>query len=419
MDRRNTGPLVSLAGAPAEVGRAFGSANAADIRAEVAGFYTAYSRDAVLRAGEHYRTLVERYAPYWLEEAAALAGAADVRFDDYVAYQGAKYRGINRPECFTYFSAPRHNAGDVTLFHKNRDNWDRPQCAYVKALKAPGQTIYRFAATGDTSDMGTMMGLNERGLAVAADTGAPDPNPRYRGMMNPDVMRLILERAGDVVAAREMIRQVHADRAYAGANIATNWMFADGSGRAMRLVQFHASLHETRDEDGLPAMREDERGRLVLNAFRKSRGTIAPRLMNRLARTRPVLADTNISGMTAVIPATHPHLFGYAQFAVYRADRTVFVPLYMGATAIPRILADGTLYRLSRARADDLDVDALEDGLENERVRVEADARAALAQGGEADARRVLTEGCQGFAEQASRFLVGAPPDQSRRLTRS
>jgi len=97
-------------------------------------------------------------------------------------------------------------AGDVTLFHKNRDNRDRPQCAYVKALKVPGQTIYRFAAT----------------------------------------------------------------------------------------------------EDGLLTMREDERGKMVLGAFQKSRGTITPRLMNRLARTRPVLVDTNISGMTAAIPATHP-----------------------------------------------------------------------------------------------------------------
>lgn len=113
---------ICLEGSPAQVGRVFGEMNAGDIQDEVERFYTTveekegFSRDEILRAGEHYRSVVERHAPHWLEEANATADAADVDPEAFLTYQGAKYRGINRPECFTYFSAPRHNTGGVTPY---------------------------------------------------------------------------------------------------------------------------------------------------------------------------------------------------------------------------------------------------------------------------------------------------------------
>ena len=352
---------------------------------------------------------------HWLEEAAALAQAAGVDPDDYVAYQGAKYRGINTPECFTYFSAPRYNADAVTLFHKNRDNRDRPQSAYVKGVEVPGRTTFRFIATGDTSDMGAMMGLNEKGLAAAADTGSPDPNPRYRGMMNPDLMRLILEQAADVAQAHDMLEQFHAERIYAGGKVATNWMFADSSGRGMRICQFHDTLQKTHDEESLMVMREDERGNLVLSTFDHARGSISPHLLNRLSRTAPVLHKTNISAMTAVIPSSKVDLFGYAQFAVFSAGRTVYVPLYLGAGATPRVLADGTLYRLSTTQPGEFGRVAgnFEAELEVERTLVKAAARSELENSGTDAARRILTEGCLSFAQRAREYLSQVVPIHS------
>jgi len=400
--------LVCLEGSPPEVGRAFGAANAVDIRAEVEAFFQDQHRGAVLAATEHYRSLVAQYAPHWLDEAAALAEAADVNADEYIAYQGAKYRGINRPECFTYFSAPTNNVGNVALFHKNRDNVSRPQTAYVKGLVVPQQNTFRFAATGDTSDMGTMMGVNEEGLAAAADTGAPDPGPRFRGLMNPDVMRLILEQAADVEDARVMIHQIHEDQAYAGANVATNWMFADRRGRAVRIVQFHESLEQTHDEDGMLAMREDGRGNLVLSTLRDANGGVTPQLMNRLSRTEPVLAGSNISAMTAVIPSSDVDLFGYAEFAVCHAGRTVYVPLYLGCSACPRDLVDGTLYRLSVGQSDGLGTasEDFEADLDAERDRFEGEACRALEEFGREAARQVLTDGCLALASRAPRYLA-------------
>ena len=401
--------LVRLQGSPAEVGKAFGGANAADIRAEVDKFFGDRARrDAMIRATDHYRSLVKRLAPHWLEEAIALAAAAGVDADEYIAYQGAKYRGINRGDCFTYFSAPRHNFGGVTLFHKNRDNRNRPQSAYVKHVRVSGRTVFRFAATGDTSDMGTMMGVNEKGLAAAADTGAPDPNPRSRGMMNPDTMRLILEQASTVAEAHEMLERQNAEKIYAGGKIATNWMFADAAGRAAQITQFHESLRVRTDTDGLLVMRaKDRRGKLVMSTLAPEKRRITPQLMNRLSRTKPVLNKTNISAMTAVIPKTLVGVFGYAMFAVFRAGQTVYVPIYLGATATPRVLMDGTLYRRSTTQPDGFGEGAsdFEADLESDRARIEAAARAALARSGTAAARRELTEGCRRMAARAAKYL--------------
>lgn len=411
MASKQKNAVVCLEGPPADVGRTWGQVNAATIRRQVRAYVgSGKDRDAKLRAVKGYREVVERIAPHWLEEAAAIAVASGVKPDEYVAYQAAKYRGINRPECFTYFSAPQCNFGNVTLFHKNRDNRDRPQAAYVKHVRVPGKRIYRFAATGDTSDMGTMMGVNEKGLASAADTGAKDPKPRFRGVMNPDLMRLILEQASTVDEAEAMIRRFNAERIYAGGPIATNWMFSDATGRAKRVIQFHERIVVASDKDGLLVMREqDRRGRLVTETLREARGRVTPQILNRLSRTQPVLAKTNISAMTAVVPPSDsdPAHFGYAHFAVYRAANTVYVPLYLGVTATPRPLMDGTIYQRSKGdgREGRSAFESLEADLEFARCRFEVRARLAADRGNLTEARRLLTAGTGKLAERVAAFL--------------
>jgi hypothetical protein len=413
-------PLVCLDGSPEQVGRVFGRTNAADIRHEVKQFYATVEteegikRDKLLRVGEYYRHLVERYASHWIKEVRAAGQAAGVDPEEFLTYQGAKYRAINRPECFTYFSAPRHNADNVTLFHKNRDNVQRPQSAYVKGIQLPSGAVYRFLAIGDTPDLGTMMGVNEKGLAVAADTGYDEPHPRLQGMMNTDLMRIIFERAADVDEALSWLEEFHANRVYAGGKkVGTNWMFADARGRAIRVYQFHQKkMIVTRDDAGLMVMRdEDKRGIFVLKTLRARQGKITAALHNSLSRTEPVLSSTNASALTAVISPDHPELFTYAHVAVYRAANTFYVPLYLGATATPKVLVDGSLSRLSMSdcfaeglfsegKARDPEISRFEKSLEEERANIEVSARRALEIQGEKAARRILTEGCLRLAER-------------------
>jgi len=394
---------VSLHGTPREVGHAFGTANAADIATAVAGFFAGeHGRDELLRSTERYRALVAELAPHWLAEAEAIATAAGVAADDYLAYQGAKYRKINLPECFTYYAAPRHTAGGVTLFHKNRDNTNRPQCAYVKGIAG----CYRFATTADTMDLGCMMAVNERGLCCAADTGYPDPNPCCRGMMNPDIMRLLLEQCSDVAEALALLQELEGKRAYAGAAIGTNWMFTDAAGNGMQVCHYHGKIEVNTSDEGFQVMRPDARGQMVLEAFRPAAGGIRPALLNQLSRQSPILVNSNISAMTASVPAMRPDLFSRAEFAVHNAGQVVYVPLYLGITSTPEPLLNGTIYRLAETGAMPAEtLGEFEKGLHEQCGRLELAARDALAKRGEKAARRTLTLGCARFAGSAVRFL--------------
>lgn len=414
--------LVRLEGSPTEVGRTFGQVNARDVAADMKRFYRSVRTDEkisaqkLLKAGEYYISLVRRYAPHWLQEARALAAAAGVDVERYIICQGAKYRGINRPQCFTYYSAPNVNSENVTLFHKNRDSLG-PQSAYVKGVRVPGKQVYRFMAIGDTADMGTSMALNENGLAVAADVGAKDPHPRRRGMMNTDLMRIIVERSGDADEALDLLREFHRDKVYAGGKVKTNWMLADRRGNGVRIYQSRDQLLVKTSAGGFLVMRDaDPRGRLVKRVLSRHRGKVTSRLLNQLSRQEPVLNRHNISAFTAVIPPGQTDLFGYAHFAVNHAGKTLYVPLYMGVTAVPRILVDGTLFRLSnehpfgedlfrRCKKQDADLEEFEEEMDLDRAHMERVARQVLRRQGKRAARQVLTQGCLRFARRAERIL--------------
>jgi len=415
---------ICLEGTPAQVGTAFGASNRRDVARGVEAYYRAMQEErhrgpaAVRAAGETYLRLVAQFAPHWLTEAEALARAAGVEPERYLLYQGAKYRGINRPDCFSWTVGPERTTGRCTMIHKNRDNAARPQCAYMKAVHQRGRRCYRFLANGDTSDMGLMMAVNEKGLAAVADQGHKDPHPRWRGMMNPDVLRLIIEQAADVPEALELLREVQAQALYAGGDIATYWLFADRHGRGLRVYQFHDHMARTASRRGLLVMRDqDPRGTLVKRTLAAARAGVEAGLMNRLSRQDPVLAASNISCFTAVIPARQTELFTYAWFAVNHARNTVYVPLYMGVTATPRVLLDGTLSEYSMRplgtpptlqddlAAAGLDPEGVEHDMEAERALFEAEARRALAASGSAAAQAVLTAGCERLARRAEAIL--------------
>ncbi len=415
--------LVCLEGSPRQVGQTFGGVNRSAIRRDVREFYRLLkekeriSKRKMLAAGKYYLELVSRYAPHWITEAEGIAAAADLDVEEFLAYKGAKYRVINRPECFTYYSAPRHNAGGRTLLHKNRDQVERPQAAYVVGTKPRGKRIYRFVANGDIHDIGPSMALNEKGLAIVADMGYKEKNPRFRGMMNGDILRIVVETCANVEEATALLRGFHEEKVYAGGKFGTHWMIADRTGAGVRIYQYIDSFVEKRSRRGFLVMREDARGRLVTKVLSQNRGKITAGVMNRLSRRRPVFSPSwNVSAYTALIPPKRPDLFSYAWFAVCNVRKTLYVPLYMGVTATPKILFDGTLYRLSsnqkfgadlfrKCKGLGVNLERFEQETEADRADTEVAAGVALRRRGENAARKVLTDGCLRFAKRAERLL--------------
>ncbi|MBN2449077.1 MAG: hypothetical protein JXR77_01730 [Lentisphaeria bacterium] len=401
---------VCLRGTPAEVGACLGRIHGAGFREGVTSCLAASPRERLLEASRSFAELVRRYAPYWLEESDAVAREAHTDAEVLLAWRGARYRGVNRDagECFTYCALPPVTRGGILLFHQNRDSLPRPQAAYLKHLLVPAGQVYGFAATGDVTDLGCLTGVNEHGLCVAADMGPPEPEPRFRGLMNTDILRLLLEQASGVESALGLLRDIHECGACAGGATATNWMLADPGGTALRVAQTQRQLEITEARSGILVMRDrDPRGEWVRAALERRSGDVDAALMDELGRTPPVLDATNVSAMTARVTPIRPDLFSSADFRLRHAPETLGLPLYLGSRCTPRAMLDG------RAHAAVLPPPATAGGAlrsfetrrEEARRLLEQSAMRALGDAGEAPARRVLTEGTLRLVGQAIGFL--------------
>ncbi len=203
--------MVRLHGTPVEIGRAWGEINKRAIRHDIDVHYlkkaaaAGISEDALLERSKAFVQIVQQIAPHWLEEARAVAQAAGVREDLYLAFLGGKPRNLFLHECTSYAVAGERADGKAIFFHKTRDNADREQAAYILDSSLTG--IHKFIAVCDASAIGCSMMVNDQGLAGAGDypahlTRKGDPTallpeaakPQYRGMMGGSILRYIAER---------------------------------------------------------------------------------------------------------------------------------------------------------------------------------------------------------------------------------
>ena len=154
--------MVSLVGDARTVGTRWGRLNAADTRRHTDAMLATWrtrglSDKQMVAKSEPFRRFATKFAPHWLDEAAAIAEAAGTRPEFYTAFLAGKYRDLFFVhECTSFLAVGDATADGATLFHKNRDNVARSQCAYHKAVRHSSGPA-AFWATGDTSDSGVMM----------------------------------------------------------------------------------------------------------------------------------------------------------------------------------------------------------------------------------------------------------------------
>ena len=313
---------ISLCGTPEEVGRRFGEVNAKDIREHmktILGHWREKGLDdkRMIAKSEPLRQFIKKLAPSWEGEFAGCAEAAEVDPDLYMAFQAGKYRSIFFvQECTSFLAVGDATADGATLFHKTRDNRIRGQCAYWKALDHASKPA-AFHATGDTSDVGVMMMVNEHGVAGSADMGGLKvKRPKGKGVMNPYVLRLIAERAERVEDALEIIQMCIRDGWYAGGSSSgTNWSFADRYGKGLRVRQNnYEEEHQFVENDIAFSVRGDTAGADDHQKAKKGKITVAD--MN-AASTHPSMCfPSSVSSLTVRIDPNDPARRNQTWFAI-------------------------------------------------------------------------------------------------------
>lgn len=336
-----------------KIGDEWGAVNAGLIREHFRQFLAecdkkGITNDVLLRRTSRADQIVGRIAPHWREESDAIALQAGIDPELYNAYLLGKYRGVAFQECTSYAAVGEATGDGRTLFHKNRDNVERPQAGYIKKTRVPGRSIFGFVATGDVSDTGVMMMVNERGLAGSADVGASDPDWFGMGLTNPYGLRHIAETASTCREALEIVEWMTRDRLYAGGPVHTNWLFADATGMALRVVNANESI----------VSRESTQSGILLNVEREglrpllqeNSGRIDARLMMRAARLPSVSMASTLCGLTAEVDWERPDRRTCAWIALGRPSDSPFVGVSMAAEETPQEMLDGMLFCLGRAR---------------------------------------------------------------------
>jgi hypothetical protein len=321
--------------------------NRDDVRKHVADVMAGWrkrrlsDREAAHRS-KPFRRFAEKFGPHWLEEAAACAKAAETPIDHYVAYLAGKYRSLFFAEdCTSFAAAGEATADGAAIFHKNRDNVHRAQSTYHKRITDAKGTA-GFFAVGDTSDMGLMMMVNDRGLAGSADMGGlPETRPKADGVMNPYILRLIAERAKTCQEALEIIQQMITDGWYAGGKTSgTHWLFVDRYGTILRVAQNSVQQKHWfhRDRAVFLARGSTEAGQNMKAAH----GKLTVRHFHDAARSRDLCFDSSISALTVRIDPRTSIAGGTVWTAL--PAWTPFLPLFPIAGGVPLAIADGTCF---------------------------------------------------------------------------
>jgi len=386
---------IRLAGSPQAIGTAWGRLNARFIQDDMRANYIepaaakGFSEPELVARGRRFAEIAAEVAPHWLDEARAIADAAGVDRELYIAYIGCVYRNLwAGDECTSYAVSKRFTEDQAVFFHKNRDNIDKPQAACVVDSNLPG--VNRFLTVTDVSVLACMMMVNDKGLAGSADTGGLDPgSPKFRGLMNTFILRHIAERAASCAEAEAVIRDFVAKGYYAGGGgTGTHWLFVDKGGAILEVAN-NADEVVAKPFAGKVYFS----ARADSNAAKTLAGSSDPidfHAFHNVSRDSSMCFDSSISGMTVEISPEHPDLLTCA-WITFPAKGLAF-PLFIGCAETPLPLVDGEVYRLCKPLDGAAEVwEAVEESARGNQGLVEARA-ADLLDAGQRDRAVALLE---------------------------
>lgn len=420
--REDWPPMVAvLSGTPREIGTAFGELHREALQRGqqtwlARGAANGHSREDLLALVEPMIAVVREIAPHWLEEAGAIAEAAGLDAEVYVAqlfYVGPTAAGGRewfRPEeaddCTSYTVSLNVTDGNAVFFHRTRDNTPGRQTGAIWDTHLPG--INRLMAVTYTNSRSISVMVNEKGLVGSADQGGPRSTIRKDvGIMNGLMKRYIGERAANCEEALAIIRRFTDNGWYAGGRPGSRWTLADREGRILDVSHnsdpgsltyrwIDGKSHITRTWEG----NADE----MLEALGEPVCFLEFRNISRRPDARIHRGRASIAGLTVRVHPQFPEYLTRAWFS-FPAVHLAF-PLYMGGTATPLPLVDGSLYELCADLPHDFEAwEVLEQTLHHNSLLLEARAEALLREGRVDEARALIDAWTQATAASHLLFL--------------
>ena len=422
-------PMIRLAGTPEQIGTTWGEMNKEHIRRDVEENYLkkaaekGLSKETILKRSAVSIGIIEEIAPHWIAEAKAVARAAGVPEDVYVAYLDGivrqRFLGEDPEECTSYAVSPKFTRDGAIMFHKTRDNRNVAQAVYVVDSSLEG--INKFIAISNATGIsGFSMMVNEKGLAGSGDypanrkkdsselhlESAPD---KYRGLMGGTIMRHIAETASNCEEALAIIEKCVKNGWYAGGSVGGNhWLFVDRKGTILEICNNpgHVVSKVHTKKAYLSRLNKSP----AAKRLREAKEPIDFHLFHNVARDRSICFGSSISGMTVEIDPAHPELFTCAWITM--PVKSVAFPVFMGQNRTPKCLLDGEVYALGKTIKGKRQLwEALERTTHAAKERLVDDLAADLAEGGNAEKTAETLENWSGMQAGMLLEVLGALQD--------
>jgi hypothetical protein len=407
--------MIHLAGTPEQIGTIWGKMNKETIVRDMGTHYlqraaaAGISKETLIERSAAYVRIAKEIAPHWLAEARAIARAAGVDEDLYIAFVDGRSRNRFLHECTSYAVSRDHARDGAILFHKTRDNVDRLQAAPIMESSLAG--INKFIAVTNASRIQCSMMVNEKGLAGSGDYPAsrkkgssalhlPEAEPQYRGLMGGAILRHIAERASSCAEALAIIEDFVAKGYYAGGKVNGNhWLFVDRKGTVLEVSNNsrHVVSKVHTQKAYFSRVSECEAAQRLRDAE-----VVDFHLFHGVSRVQPILTKKSIAGMTVEIDPGRPDLFTCAWTTL--PVRAVAFPVFMGQDRTPACLLDGSAYELGKNSPPQTPRwEAMERSMRAEKEALKEKAKAAVAAGDPEEKQVDLLE--QWSATQAAKLV--------------
>lgn len=344
--------LIRLSGSASEIGNIWGMINGQAVKEDMDKYFlnkaseNGITTEELIERSSKFVSIAEEIAPHWLAEARTIADQAGVSRELYISFIANVYRNLFVHECTSYAVSHKYTDESAVYFHKNRDNVEKAQAAFIYNPNIQG--INKFIAVSDASALCCMMMVNEKGLAGSADfpgSNGPEKAPKnYRGIMNTFMLRYIAEKASDCNEALQIIEDFTKKGYYAGGDVdETHWLFVDKNGTILEVSNNSKNIISREHSEKVYFSRlENSEAARRLNEIKTP---VTFEEFHFVSRDPSICLKSSISGMTVEIHPEHPDQLTCAWISL--PARSVSIPLLMGGEGTPKELINGNAYKLA------------------------------------------------------------------------
>jgi len=385
-----------------------------------------------------YKECLCKYAPELLEEYSLIAKELGWSLEDYLAYEQLSYAippswNKSAHECTSAIFTPVMTATGDMMLQKNRDSSSRRLSMYRYPRRGK---LLGWIGGGSQYSVTPCFGVNEKGLAIAMNSGDKSANCNFAGLSTTEITRVLLENCSTAQEAVQMYTRIVEDNAYCHGTSGSIFFFADAKEAYISENDAKYIFTQRIDDWELRAntwrfyrmaahsiatipmrilanhTREYEIFNCLAKCSNKFNDKISLDDIHRAFRLNvipdmpkeyPPCGSATNSAVTFVIDHEFPTVLSTSYIAMGPPRKTVYLPFPIGLDTVPVEILNSDWSDKAFATSTDIDYEILEKAINASYAKAQDDARKLCRIGNHAAAQKLLNEAFRKIFNEAKK----------------